>query len=40
MMYFMKGLGLQGKGEKLASITYTLEHPSEGNKKIMTFFQK
>ena len=38
MIYFMKGLGLPGKGEKVASTHDTSEYPSEVNKKIMTFF--
>lgn len=37
MIYFMKDLGLPGKGEKLASMADTSEHPSEVNKKIMNF---
>ena len=38
MIYFMKESGLPGKGEKLAGMAVTSEHPSEVNKKIMNFF--
>lgn len=37
MIHFMKGLGLPGKGEKVASMDDTSEYPCEVNKKIMTF---